>query len=200
MVSRRVAFTFGLALIAVPAALRPASAQTAAQAASFIEQTGKALVQVVDSPGAQDQKAQQISQIIDQRVDVDGIAKFCLGRFWRNATPEQQKQYLDLFHRVLVISIDSKIGEYKGVTFTVGRSVARDEGQMVSTIISRPGQPPADVDWLVKQVGGAPKITDVVADGTSMRLTQRSDYASFIVHNNESIQALLDAMKRQVSS
>ena len=71
---------------------------------------------------------------------------------------------------------------------------------MVSTVIKRPSQPPANVDWVVQQVGGAPKIVDVVADGTSMRLTQRSDYASFIVHNNESIQALLDAMKKQVSS
>lgn len=41
---------------------------------------------------------------------------------------------------------------------------------------------------------------DVVAEGTSLRLTQRADYASFIVHNNDSIQALLEAMRRQVSS
>ncbi|HEY6431680.1 MAG TPA: ABC transporter substrate-binding protein, partial [Acetobacteraceae bacterium] len=116
------------------------------------------------------------------------------------ATPQQQQQYLDLFHRVLVGSIDAKIGEYQGVTFTIGRTVTRAEGQVVSTIINRPGQAPADVDWVVQTVNGSPKIVDVIADGTSLRLTQRSDYSSFIVHNNESIQALLDAMKKQVSS
>ena len=60
---------------------------------------------------------------------MNGIAKFCLGRFWRTATPQQQQQFLDLFHRVLVLSIDLKMGEYKGVTFTIGRTVGREDGR-----------------------------------------------------------------------
>ncbi len=179
---------------------RVAAAQSSSQAASFIQATGGDLVQVVDGNLSSAQQTQAMEKIIESRVDVNGIAKFCLGRFWLMATPQQQKQYLDLFRRVLMISIDSKMGEYKGVTFTMGRTVGGDQGQVVSTVIKRPGQAPADVDWVVRNVDGAPKIVDVIADGTSLRVTQRSDYASFIVHNNDSIQALLDAMRRQVSS
>ena len=202
MIPRRLLFTVSAAaLVAGPGLLRPARAQSASAAAAFIKATGEDLVRVVNGTGSTEQKAQALAQVIDSlRVDVNGIAKFCLGRFWRTATPQQQQQFLDLFHRVLVLSIDSKMGEYKGVTFTIGRTVGREDGQVVSTVIKRPSQPPANVDWVVQQMGGAPKIVDVVADGTSMRLTQRSDYASFMVHNKESIQALLDAMKKQVSS
>ncbi|HEX5325090.1 MAG TPA: ABC transporter substrate-binding protein [Acetobacteraceae bacterium] len=201
MPPRRLFLVLGAtALVAGRGLIRPAAAQSASDAAAFIKATGEALVKTVDSSGSTEQKAKDIARIIDQRVDVNGIARFCLGRFWRTASPSQQQEYLDLFRQVLVRSIDSKMGEYKGVSFTIGRTVGRETGQVVSTVITRPNQPPADVDWVVQQVDGAPRIVDVIAAGTSLRLTQRSDYASFIVHNNESIQALLDAMKKQVSS
>lgn len=199
MISRRFACALFIGLLAGPVLFKPAAAQSATQASAFMQQTGEQLVQIVNGPGSDAQKEAQLRQTIDQRVDVNGIAKFVLGRFWRVATPAQQQEYLNLFRRVLVISVDSKLGEYKGVTFTMGRTTPREGGQLVATVIKRPNQAPADVEWLVEDVNGSPKITDVVAEGTSLRLTQRADYASFIVHNNDSIQALLAAMKKQVS-
>lgn len=200
MISRRLIFVLAATLGCLPALARPAAAQTSQQATEFLRQTGEALVQIVNGHNSDADKAQQLQSIVNQRVDVDGIARFVLGRFWRTATPQQQQQYLGLFRRVLELSIDAKLGEYRGVAFTIGRTTPAEGGQMVSSVISRPGQSPANVDWLIQDVGGQPKIVDVVAEGTSLRLTQRADYASFIVHNNDNIQALLDAMKRQVSS
>ena len=48
------------------------------------------------------------------------------------------------------------------------------------------------------QSGGL-KIIDVIAEGTSLRLTQRSDYSSYLAHNNNSVQALINALKQQAS-
>lgn len=188
-----------VALIAGPTLTSPAGAQTASEAAAFIHATGSAMVQVVDSEAPDQDKAQGMARIIDQRVDVNGIARFCLGPFWRQASPAQQKEYLDLFHRVLVFNIDTKMGNYRGVTFTITHTAPGQGGQVVGTVIKRPNQPPANVDWVVQDGGGSPKIVDVIAEGTSLKVTQRSDYSSFIIHNNQSIQALLDAMKRQLS-
>jgi phospholipid transport system substrate-binding protein len=55
------------------------------------------------------------------------------------------------------------------------------------------------VDWLVSTESGSPKITDLIAEGTSLRLTQRSDYSAFLARNNNSVQALIDALKQQAS-
>jgi len=131
-------------------------------------------------------------------VDVDGVGRFCLGRFWRAATPEQQRQYLELFHRVLQVSITSKMGDYQGVNFIMGRALPRDsEVVAVSTTVLRPGNPPAKVEWLVSMASASPKVVDVMAEGTSLRLTQRDDYVSYLSRNNNRIQALIDAMRRQ---
>lgn len=191
--------TTAIALITATALTRPLWAQTAGQAEAFIRQVGTAMVQVVNGNQSSAEKAQAMSRIVDQNVDVSGIARFCLGPFWRQASPAQQREYMDLFHRVLVLNIDAKMGAYQGVSFDMGAATRAQGGEMVATVVKRPSQPDARVDWVVQDIGGSLKIVDVIAEGTSLRVTQRSDYSSFIVHNNESIQALLDAMKRQLS-
>jgi len=189
-----------LTLVAVSALLPSAvRAQGTDKAIAFVKSTGDRLVAIVNGPGSAASKRSAMTQILDTDVDVDGIGRFCLGRFWRTATPEQQKQYLTLFHEVLVTNITAKLGEYQGVTFTMGRSKPQDDQTVVSTTVVRPNNAPTGVDWIIANPSADPKIVDVVAEGTSLRLTQRQDYASYLAHNNNNVDALIAAMKNQVS-
>lgn len=185
-----------LVLLAAP----PALAQSSQEAAAFVQTLGHELTAIVNGPGSKEQKSDALTRIIDADVDVPGVARFVLGRFWRVATPQQQQEYEKLFRRVLILSITDKIGEYEGVHFTVGRTTPRAEGQVVSTTIAGPKKAPANVDWVVNDVNGRPKIVDVIAEGTSLRLTQRADYTSFLTQHNNSVQALLDALRRQANA
>lgn len=184
------------ALLATPMSAR---AQTADRASAFVKAIGDKLVAVVNGPGSNSEKRAAMTQTINSAVDVDGVGRFCLGRFWRTASEAQQKRYLDLFHSVLVTNITSKLGDYQGVRFTMGRSRQQDEEVAVSTTVERPNNPPTAVDWIIANPTSAPKIIDVVAEGTSLRLTQRSDYASYLAHNNNNLDALINAMQQQVS-
>jgi phospholipid transport system substrate-binding protein len=178
---------------------RTARAQGADRATAFVKTVGEKLVAVVNGPGSDADKRTEMSEVINTAVDVDGIGRFCLGRFWRQASPEQQKQYLQLFHEVLITNITSKLGEYKGVRFTMGRSRPQDEEAAVSTVVDRPDNPPTAVDWIISDPSSNPKVIDVVAEGTSLRLTQRSDYASYLAHNANNVDALISAMRQQVA-
>lgn len=164
-----------------------------------MKSTGDRLVAVVNGPGTTASKRAAMTRIVNTDVDVDGIGRFCLGRFWNQATPAQQKQYLVLFHEVLVTNITAKLGDYRGVTFTMGRSRMQDDDAVVSTTVLRPNNPPTAVDWIITNPSTDPKIVDVVAEGTSLRLTQRQDYASYLVHNSNNVGALIAAMKNQIS-
>ncbi len=196
MPSRRLLLTVSGAWLALGGAARAQSATD--RASAFVKATGEKLVGVVNGPGASAQKRQMLTQIIDSTVDVDGVAKFCLGRFWKQASPEQQQHYVAIFHQVLVTNITSKLGEYKGVTFTMSRSEPDGDTVKVDTIVNRPNNPPTNVQWVISNAGSGPKIVDVVAEGTSLRLTQRSDYASYLSHNNNDIDKLISAMQQQV--
>jgi phospholipid transport system substrate-binding protein len=185
------------AVVALPASV--ARAQANDKAAAFAKATGDKLVSVINGPGSDHDKRVALTRVIDATVDVDGVARFCLGRFWTQATPAEQKEYLSLFHAVLVTNITSKLGQYQGVSFTMGRTREQGEDVAVLTTVLRPNNPPTDVDWIIASPTANPRIIDVIAEGTSLRLTQRQDYASFLSHNGNSIPALIAAMHQQVS-
>ena len=124
----------------------------------------------VNAPVAQ--RREQVAQILRRAVDVEGVGRFILGRWWRTASAEQQQEYLQLFEQVLIRNLSARFGEYQGVRFSLGRTQARtEEDVLVSTVVERPGNPAFGLDWRVAEVGGTPKVVDVIAEGTSLRLT-----------------------------
>ena len=196
MLYRRHCIAAGL-ILAAGWPLRPARAQVVERASAFVKQMGDRLTAVVNGPGGLPEKRRALAQILDGAVDVDGVAKFCLGRFWRTASAEQQARYLAAFRDVLTVNISSRLGEYKGVRLTVVRGRPQEQDALVTTTVERPNSPPTAVDWLIGQPAANPKIIDVVAEGTSLRLTQRQDYASFLSRNNNDVGALIAAMQQQ---
>jgi phospholipid transport system substrate-binding protein len=199
VVSRRFLLSLSAAAPFLILAGRPALAQDA-EATAFVTDLSSQLVRVVNGPAPMDEKRRQIGNIIDSMVDVPTIARFCLGRFWNNATPQQQRDFTNLFHQVLINNITGHLGEYKGVSLTVTTTQERGGNPYVGTIVRRPNVAPATVQWVISTKSGAPKVIDLIAEGTSLRLTQRSDYASYLSRNNNSVDALINALRRQVAS
>jgi phospholipid transport system substrate-binding protein len=189
------------AIFVLPAVLTPRAWASPAgdRASALITAAGGRLVAAINGTGTLDQRHQMLGGILDDAVDVNGVARFCLGRFWRTATAAQQQQYLALFRNALVVNIAAKIGEYQGVRFIVGSTQDRDVGELVSTVVERPNSPPVNVQWVVANAMTDPKVVDVIAEGTSLRITQRDDYASFLNHHENNIDALLGAIRQQLS-
>ena len=199
MLTRRAFLASGAASVAVFAAGSPARAQTA-EATAFVQQLGNQLVAVVNGSGSMAAKRARVEPLIEQAVDVEAIGRFCLGRFWRTSTQQQQQEYLRLFRQVLLNSITVRLGDFQGIGFDMTDTVERDGNALVGTVLRRPNQQPARVQWVVSRAGGRPKIIDVIAEGTSLRLTQRSDYAAYISRHGNSVDALLQAMRQQAAA
>ena len=174
-------------------------AQGTSEATGFVVKLGQELIAIINAPGAYDDKKRRLQPLIETAVDVDGIARFCLGRFWRTATPPQQTEFMRLFRDVLLNNIFGKIGEFQGVTFNPTTTTQREQDILVGTLIKRPNQQANTVQWVVNGVGGQMKIVDVVAEGTSLRLTQRSDYAAYLQRNGNNVDALIGAMRQQIA-
>ena len=197
MSKRRQFISLGAWLVLFCGLTSGIGAQAAARAGAFVKNIGDKLVAAINGPGSTQDKRRMLTQIIDSAVDVDGVAQFCLGRFWRQASPQQQQRFVMLFHEVLVSNIMAKLGEYHGVKFTVSRSRRQEEDEIVSSVVERPNNPPTNVDWVISDPDSNPKISDVIAEGTSFRITQRSDYASYLAHN--SVDALINALQQQAA-
>jgi phospholipid transport system substrate-binding protein len=190
-------------LLAVPLAALPLAARAddrVSRATAFIEAKGQALVAVLDSDAPAAEKRERIATLLRESVDVPGVGQFVLGRHWRTAAPGQRAEFLRLFEETVVRTLSARFGELRGVTFAVGRARERGaDGVLVATTVVRPGQPTVALDWLVSEASGRPLIVDVVAEGISMRITQRSEYGSVIERGGGRLDALLEAMRRQLS-
>jgi phospholipid transport system substrate-binding protein len=176
-----------------------AAAMDPGRAATFIQTTGNSLVGVLNSSAPVAQRREQVAGILRRAVDVEGTGRFILGRWWRAASPAEQQEYLRLFDETLIRNLASRFGEYQGVRFSLGRSQQRTEDDvLVTTLVERPNTAAMNLDWRVADIGGQPRIVDLVAEGTSLRLTQRSEYSAVIQRGGNQVSALLTAMRNQL--
>jgi phospholipid transport system substrate-binding protein len=194
-VIRRVMAMLAVAWLASTACL--AAPPDPAEAGRFVQQAGSELATIMNSAASDDQKQQQLQAFIDRVADVDSVARFSLGRYWPVATPAQRSEFTQLFHAVLVNSVSGESHQYQHETavVTVAQAEARPDGMHVATTVARSGEQPFHVTWVVGYETGGPKITDVIAEGISLRVTQRSDYVSFLQRNHGDINALIEAVQ-----
>ena len=100
----------------------------------------------------------------------------------------------------MVETYANRFVDYAGETFKItGATPAGDSDTMVSTQVVRPSGPPVNVEWRVRSRDGSHKIIDVVVEGVSMGVTQRSEFASVIQSNGGRIAGLIDALRQRVS-
>ncbi|OUI87805.1 toluene transporter [Acetobacter sp. DmW_043] len=177
-----------------------APAWAAQSAKDFVNSLGTQLVTIVNSPISLPEKREKVLPLLQKNVDIDAIARYCLGRYWKVATPEEQKEYLQLFHQTLVGAITDKLGDYRGVSFSIGAVTSSGNEDSVETTLVRPQQPPAKMQWIVSRASGSEKVVDVIGEGASLRMTQRQDYASYIARNGGKVSALISALKRQIAN
>jgi phospholipid transport system substrate-binding protein len=158
------------------------------------------LVGLITSAPPLNRPRAQVAEVLRGAVDVEGVGRFILGRWWNVASEAERREYLRLFEQIVIGNLSSRFGELQGVRFTPGRTQTRAEDEvLVSTEVVQPGSQPFALDWLVALVRNQPKVVDVVAEGASLRLTTRSEYSSVISRNGGRVGPLLDAMRQQIA-
>lgn len=202
MLTRRALLAYSAAAAALFAATpwNALMAQPGGDPTGFVVQLGNTLAGIVNGNGSYEDKRRRLGPVIEQAVDVEEVARFALGRFWRTATPTQQQEFTQLFRAVLLNNIGSRLGQFQGVSFNTTTTSQRERDSLVGTTIQRPNQKPNNVQWVVSQASGQPRIIDVIAEGISLRLGQRDDYTAFLTRNNNDVNALLSAMRQRVAS
>jgi phospholipid transport system substrate-binding protein len=180
----------------MPLAGRAVAAAGTGASAALVQSTGDQLVAIA---GGERQKRAGVERVVDASVDVDGIARFCLGRFWPRASADQQREFIQVVRAVLVTSVAQRLDEYRGARFSVASTQPRDGGDLVATTIERQNGGPSRVDWLVTQVNGSARVEDMISAGVSMRITQRNDYESFLNNNGGNVGLLIRGLQQKAA-
>lgn len=200
MYPRRLFLISAAALISLALGQTPASATAGQSAGSFIQSLGDKVITVLkDSSLNEEQREQTFHQLFVEGFDVPSISRFTLGRFWRQATPQQRSEYTQLFEDFVIRTYASRFGQYSGQQFELKDVRQEPSGDsMVQSVISQPNGPPVRIDWRVRGSNGNYKIVDVVVEGYSMAITQRQEFASVIENGGGKVETLIAALRTKV--
>jgi phospholipid transport system substrate-binding protein len=173
---------------------------TAQDARTFVATLGQQAIQVLGPSVPEAQRIARFRELFRNDFDLAGIGQFVLGRYWRIATPQEQQDFLGLFHEYLVRAYSARLGQYSGEQFQVLNTRASGTETVVSSQILRGGGAPVQVDWYLINAGGRFLITDVYVGGISMKVTQRDEFSAVIQRSGGRVAGLLAELRQKLAA
>lgn len=135
--------------------------------------------------------------------DFERMSRIVLGRNWKNASKEQQAQFVSEFRTLLVRTYSSALAKYRNqnIVYKPMRAGAADTEVTVKTEIVQPGGPPVLVDYSLLKRDDGWKVYDVVIEGISLVTNYRGQFANEIKQGGmDSLIQKLAEKNRQSSS
>ena len=202
-----LALVVPIALAIVLLAARPGQAEDGGVQRDPVDFLKGFSAQAIDVLAAQQlsdqQREAEFRRLLTDGFDVDAISRFVLGRHLRSATNDQRIEYRQLFEDFIVATYARRFRGQTGGEFVVGAIRERTEKRaIVGSEIRRPEGAPLAVDWRLRQKGGNWRIIDLMIEGISMAITQRSEFYAVISNNGGHLEVLLQKLreKTQIAS
>lgn len=198
---RRSLLTTFFMLMAARVALAAPPVVNPADAVAFMNQLWDRAVEVLNNKTDPGFRQERFRQLFHSDFDCPGIARFVLGRYWRNASEEEQQEFVKLFEEYVVFVYTARLSNFGGEAFKIRGSRSDGDGIIVSTDVISPGSTsPLRIDWRLVTDNGTYKINDVIVEGVSMLVTQRSEFASIVQRNGGQVRSLLVMMREKTAS
>ncbi|MGM9426816.1 MlaC/ttg2D family ABC transporter substrate-binding protein [Hydrogenophaga sp. MI9] len=143
------------------------------------------LASVKADPAIQKGDISRIVALVDAKimpnVNFSRMTSMAVGRAWRQATPEQQKQLQDEFKTLLVRTYAGALGEVRDHTlsFKPMRSKPEDTEVVVRTEVRGKGEP-IQLDYRLEKTPDSWKIYDLNVLGVWLVETYKSQFAQEI--------------------
>ena len=169
------------------------------RAANFVKGLADEVIKILKNKSlGKDDRVRELARIFLEGFDVRAIGLFVLGIYARNASEDVRNKYIDAFKDYVVQTYAVRFNSYAGEDFIVTGSTADgDKGAWVVSNIATPGEEPVEVQWRVRSGSEGFKIVDVVVEGVSLVVTQRSEFASVLQRNNGNVPALTALLREK---
>lgn len=171
------------------------------KAKQFIQGLGDEAIMILSNKSYTAQEREDKFDVLFRRgLAIQKIGAFAVARHWRQATNEQRIRYLKLFSKIIVQTYSKRLSQYSNEKFAV-TSVRENEDNSFTVMseVRRQEGPPLNLQWRVILVKGDLKVVDVVIEGVSMLITQRSEFSSIITKKGNGIEGLIEELKLKAS-
>ena len=166
---------------------------------TFIDElVNDALKILADKSITQEDKKNRIEIIAKDNVDIKGIGLYTLGSARKNLSQETLNDFNSVFEIYFLKSLTARLSDYSSQKFETLE--AEQKSALYTIVKSRISGgkdiPEIIVDWRIYTKNPEkPLIRDLIVEGLSLARTQREEFNSILISNNNDIYLLIDKLK-----
>ncbi|HEV8711645.1 MAG TPA: ABC transporter substrate-binding protein [Candidatus Binatia bacterium] len=165
-----------------------------------LRQTVDQLLTVLNDPqlkgeDKKNERRENLREVIYPRFDFTEMARRSLGLHWRQRSPEEQQEFVQLFTNLLEEAYFDKIESYNGEKVQyLNETVDNDYAEVETKIIGTNGQE-FSVNYRLHNVNGEWQVYDVVIENISLVHNYRSQFNRVLAKS--SFAELLKTMREK---
>jgi phospholipid transport system substrate-binding protein len=180
----------------------PSAAAAEVVVQRLVEQVWQLLAERGDGP---DIDREHLLAVLDEGTDLSLLGRLVLGRCWRDASPGQRSEYLQLFRRYMLQTFIQRLRQYAGTDMShpgerfqiIASRPVGERDILVQSRVAPPTSQPLRVDWRLRERPGEPVIIDLIVEGISLLVTQRSEFAAVLERGG--VEGLLAELRARVT-
>lgn len=195
-ISRR--FLIGTAIAGALATSLPTSALalTEARAKSLVDQVVNEINRVIASGKSVNAMIRDFERIFGRYADVNIIARSALGQDARRASSAQMRSFTTAFRSYIARKYGKRFREFIGGEIEVTGVRQVKSWHEVKARVKLRGSQPFQVLFLVSDRSGKDLFFDMVIEGVSLRLSERTEIGAILDRNGGNIDGLINDLKR----
>ena len=147
-------------------------------------------------------KIDAFTVLLSRDVDLEFVARFVLGRYWRTVQQDRLDEYVDIYGTYLIRANASRLSAYSGEQIEVVSAIEEKAGRYIvkSVVRQTNGGEDINIDWRVRDRGpdAGLKIVDIMIEGISMALTQRDEFKAVMQKSPKDIAPLINIMQKKI--
>ena len=164
----------------------------------FISKLTSDASKVLASSESKDEKMLKLKNLAEENVDINGIGMYTLGKYRKNLSENQIKEYKSLFRKYFLKSFSSRLSEYTDPKINVlSEEVINKKYTIVFSILEADEKrPEIKIDWRVYTINPEkPLVRDLIIEGLSLARTQREEFNSVIQNGDGNIEVLFSNLR-----
>jgi phospholipid transport system substrate-binding protein len=125
-------------------------------------------------------RRQALKQAISAIFDYTEMSKRSLGRYWNQRTPDERKQFVDLFATLLEKTYANKIESYHNEKIVYTKETTDGDYSEVKSTITNPSHGELTLDYRLINENAKWMVYDVVIEGVSLVSNYRGQFSRII--------------------
>tara|TARA_B100001057_G_scaffold183151_1_gene183837 strand:+ start:1674 stop:2270 length:597 start_codon:yes stop_codon:yes gene_type:complete len=149
------------------------------------------------------QKSTFIEKIALENVDINALGLYTLGELRKSSNKDDISNYQKSFKKYFLKSLTSRLTDYSSSKFEILGEEKKSANYTIikSKVSPTDGGPEIKIDWRVYTKNPEkPLVRDLIVEGLSLARTQKEEFASILVSNNNDIKILINKLDEFVNN